>query len=193
MVGTNRNEGTMFMTAFPAKTPADFLNTVSTTYSNQAERVAAFYPMQDTSEVRSGLDQFITDVWFLRNTRAMLNGMSKVSSPAYQYHFTKQSPMMPAWGAHHGAEIGYAFSTLPETSSPEDQELSRTMTSYWVNFARSGDPNGDALPTWPEYEPKGQKHLELGEQIRVGERLRADVCDELEIIRAEKYQSASSP
>ena len=40
--------------------------------------------------------------------------------------------------------------TLP----PEDLAVSRMAQSYWVNFARKGDPNGAGLPTWPRHEPK---------------------------------------
>lgn len=36
----------------------------------------------------------------------------------------------------------------------EDFKVSRMAQSYWVNFARSGDPNRAGLPNWPRYHPK---------------------------------------
>ncbi len=60
-------------------------------------------------------------------------------------------------GAPHGGEIGFVFGTLTarpgSTPTPEDQAVSRMAQSYWVNFAKTGDPNGAGLPTWPRHDP----------------------------------------
>ena len=60
-------------------------------------------------------------------------------------------------GAPHGGEIAFVFGTLTarpgSTVSPEDQAVSRMAQSYWVNFAKNGDPNGAGLPPWPGHDP----------------------------------------
>jgi para-nitrobenzyl esterase len=60
-------------------------------------------------------------------------------------------------GAPHGGEIGYVFDTLPlgrgGAPTPEDQAVTRIVQSYWVNFAKTGDPNGPGLPAWPRHDP----------------------------------------
>jgi len=60
----------------------------------------------------------------------------------------------------HGGEIGFVFGSLgtggfgpPLPPTPEDLKVSRMAQSYWVNFAKTGDPNGAGLPTWPRYDP----------------------------------------
>ena len=61
-------------------------------------------------------------------------------------------------GAPHGGEIAYVFGTLSAgrggAPTPEDHAVSRMVQSYWVNFARTGDPNGTGLPAWPRHDPK---------------------------------------
>jgi para-nitrobenzyl esterase len=47
-----------------------------------------------------------------------------------------------------------------------DRRLADIMSSYWVNFARSGDPNGSGLPTWPAYRGSETREvLILGDSI----------------------------
>ena len=67
----------------------------------------------------------------------------------------------------HAAEIPYVFNnlaaprTFPDPSSPhlasaseKDRALAEQLSSYWVNFAKTGDPNGKDLPMWPRFEDR---------------------------------------
>ena len=40
------------------------------------------------------------------------------------------------------------------------------MSSYWANFIKTGNPNGEGLPEWQEYSKDKSKVLELGEQVQ---------------------------
>jgi para-nitrobenzyl esterase len=92
--------------------------------------------------------------------RFAANAFAAKGSPAYFYRFsyvpTAMRDQMRA-GAPHGGEIGFVFGTLTarpgSALSPEDLAVSRMIQSYWVNFARKGDPNGPGLPPWPRHVP----------------------------------------
>jgi para-nitrobenzyl esterase len=85
-------------------------------------------------------------------------------SPVYLYRFsyvqTGMREMFRA-GTPHGGEIAFVFGTFgtasfgppPPPPTPQDQAVSRMAQSYWVNFARTGDPNAAGLPVWPRYDP----------------------------------------
>jgi len=63
------------------------------------------------------------------------------------------------------------------TPQPADDRLAKTMSGYWVNFAATGDPNGEDLPVWPNYNFHTKRHMELGDTIRPGSYLRMRECD----------------
>ncbi len=84
-------------------------------------------------------------------------------APAYQYYFDRKLPGDDA-GAFHSSELWYVFETLPRCWRPwedNDWELSRVMSTYWANFAKTGDPNGEDVPHWEPYTAEHKGHMEL--------------------------------
>jgi para-nitrobenzyl esterase len=81
-------------------------------------------------------------------------------SPVFLYRFSYVQAAMREKlreGAPHGGEIAYVFGTLSAgrggAPTPDDHAVARMAQSYWVNFARTGDPNGAGLPAWPRHDP----------------------------------------
>jgi para-nitrobenzyl esterase len=134
----------------------------------EAEARAAYDPDGDR-EFAEIVTKFNTDWVWAEPGRLAARAFVAVGVPTYVYHFGYvPAPMrerMP-YGAGHGSEVPYVFNTLnarwgaPETT-PEDHELARTMNSYWVNFAKTGDPNGERLPHWPVYDTRHEAILDI--------------------------------
>jgi para-nitrobenzyl esterase len=96
-------------------------------------------------------------------------------NPVYYYSF-RQKPPFPAcsvyegWGASHFAELWYVFDHLnqePWSWSSADRKVAEEISSYWVNFARSGNPNSPDLPSWPAFTNTDSKVLAIGDPITV--------------------------
>ena len=71
---------------------------------------------------------------------------SRTGQQTYIYYFDRQPPGHDSdhYGAYHSAELVYVFNNLDSVKRPwteTDRKLADTMSSYWVNFAKSGDPN----------------------------------------------------
>jgi hypothetical protein len=90
------------------------------------------------------------------------------------------------YGTYHAGEIIYAYGNLSKTPrqfayKKSDYELSNTMVSYWANFIKNGDPNGEGLTTWEKWTPAKNNLLELGDTISM---FSEKYLDAYEIIQA---------
>jgi para-nitrobenzyl esterase len=96
--------------------------------------------------------------------------------PVYYYSFREQPPfpagsVYEGWGASHFAELWYVFDHLDQERwswSVADRRLAEEISNYWVNFAKSGNPNGPDLPAWPVFTNTDNKVLSIGDPIIVG-------------------------
>ena len=88
----------------------------------------------------------------------------------YVYRFVHKPPATgeyARYGAFHTAEVPYAYDNLQFVDrpwQPADHKLATIMSSYWANFAETGDPNGENLPVWNAYEVTGKIVMTLDEK-----------------------------
>jgi len=94
------------------------------------------------------------------------------TSKVFQYLFAGGQNLVG-----HGSEIGYAFGDVIDFSSEGDKQLATAMAKYWSNFAVTGNPNGDELQAWPEYDADTDKSLRLDQIIAVQDKFRSGACD----------------
>lgn len=187
MVGTNEHEGSLFVSRSldmdgSYQSYEDLGKAIGTSYGLVSKEILELYPVEEDG-VQAAAIQYITDTWILRGSRSMLDGAAKGEEPVYQYFFTRAVPGNPL-GAGHGSEMSYVFnadlgSGGPEPRAAEDLALRKAMISYWTQFAKSGDPNGNGLPAWPSYDNE-RAYLELGNELKSGRALGKERLDRLD-------------
>ena len=163
LAGSNKDEGSF--SAFPV-TAEQWKSRVTQRWADLADQYLALYPAGSDEEATASSQRQFSDEMFW-HMRLLAIDQAKRGKKAWQYYFTHEPPTDPGkrnLRATHTAEIPYVFNNLkaprvyPDASSPElasasakDREFAEIVSSYWVNFARTGDPNGKGLASWPPF------------------------------------------
>ncbi|CAF0804686.1 unnamed protein product [Rotaria sordida] len=134
------------------------------------------------------LSHAVGDAHFTCPTVTVANAYAIQNMSVYFYHFVAR-PSTSDWhswtGVMHGDEIMFVFGEpLNATDSKfykhEEIQLARKIMTYWSNFAKYGNPNGNIstnVNDWPLYSYPERAHIVLDVfNISTGIAHRADYC-----------------
>lgn len=177
IVGSNSDEGSLLTLPWPAYgavDAAEFKIIAEKRYGDMTNDLLKLYPADTDSQAVKAQMEIPRDQLFTWQMNTWAKLQSKTGkSKAYYYYFNRVQPGPPRFmelGAYHSAEIAYAYNNLDKMNlsyTEVDRNLSDVMSSYWVNFATTGNPNDETLPTWSEYNEESDQTMELGDNIRM--------------------------
>nr|XP_054496522.1 fatty acyl-CoA hydrolase precursor, medium chain-like [Agelaius phoeniceus] len=133
---------------------------------------------ESPAQVRDGLLDAMGDVYFVISSVEVARYHRDAGNPVYFYEFqhrpSSAEGLVPEFvKADHGAEIAFVFGKpfLAGGATEEENELSRTVMRYWTNFAKNGNPNGEGLVHWPQYDLE-EKYLAIDLEQKAAKKLK---------------------
>ncbi len=203
VVGALANEGTTLYAGMPERTEAELVSMLNEQYGDHADALLAAYEPDVEKSTKWGAQAIQADRSFVWEMRTWARAVETAGNDAYLYFFSQAPPVfriyvperaaidMPdgpdGYGAYHSGDLAYAFGNTGLVGidwTEWDHEISRAMTQYWANFARTGNPNGDGLATWPRYEAAADEWLEFGSDIKTTREVRKEKLDLFDRVNA---------
>src|SRR5579863_38863 len=176
LIGSNADEARAMLDV-SHETAATFASDLERSVGQLPPALIAAYPHATDEEARQaqlGLERDLRFGWDMWAWARLQSGTGR--HPVFYYSF-RQHPPFPVesvyagWGASHFAELWYVFDHLDQSPwkwTAGDRKLAAAMSGYWVNFAKSGDPNGPGLPPWPAFLETENKVQYLADPVMVG-------------------------
>ncbi|XP_066184080.1 fatty acyl-CoA hydrolase precursor, medium chain-like isoform X2 [Sylvia atricapilla] len=148
--------------------------------SEDVDRVYKEYmgDAESPAQVRDGLLDAMGDLFFVISAVEVARYHRDAGNPVYFYEFQHRPSsvegVVPEFvKADHGAEIAFVLGKpfLAGDATKEENKLSRTVMRYWTNFAKNGNPNGEGLVHWPQYDLE-EKYLGIDLEQKAAEKLK---------------------
>ena len=134
-----------------------------------SEAICELYKEEIEKDAFNAINEMMSIYWFIMPHHVWSNMalQSPKTQRVYRYQFTKENGYHTTY---HAGEMIYAYGCLGLSErqfayDESDYALQDIMLNYWVNFAKNGNPNGEGLPTWAEYQNDIDGVMELGENV----------------------------
>jgi para-nitrobenzyl esterase len=177
MVGSNADEGTLL--SRPPASAEDYIQMVRKEFGSQADELLKMYPADSDAQARASSYRLFRDE--VATQAYLLTGFLSrdPKDKTYRYFFSRKPPVPEGMfreqartplGAFHSSELEYVFDNLntrPYPWTDIDRKLAGMMSTYWTNFAKTGNPNGPGLPAWPACDSEHDVVLEFGDTVEV--------------------------
>jgi len=177
LIGSNDDEWLMYLEGEPD------VDSWLADNVNEQDAVLLKSDLESETDPERRLDLLITANAFVCPSLLLAAKFSQQKQQVWVYHFLRQRPgeLAASMGAYHGAELPYVFDThdawLP--TDEIDRSLTDRMQSYWVAFAKTGNPNSQGRPYWPAYREHGPTVQMLDDKISTGWHGSQRLCDVL--------------
>jgi para-nitrobenzyl esterase len=144
-------------------TVANFKEAIKTTFGDNTDKIIELYQAKDDASVKAGATDLASDMFIAFSTWKWTDLLKQTGGkPVYRYHYNHPRPLMVSTtgnkspkqlGAVHSSDIEYAMGNLYTNRvydwQPEDFLISEIFQSYYLNFVKTGNPNGLGVPEWP--------------------------------------------
>jgi para-nitrobenzyl esterase len=157
LVGSTKNEFTPFIPGSRDITVENARINLEKKYGDKTDAYMAAVKKAYPETTRPS-DYIDIDVFFRPGTISHANLKAVAgAAPVYMYLFSWQSPVMDGmYKAMHCMELPFVFDNIDKCEEmtgggKEAYALADKMSSAWINFARTGNPNAKKLPNWPAY------------------------------------------
>ena len=158
-------------------TPEKYKQQAVEKYGDKAEQYQKIFPGATSDQVASSLKE-LSLMQFAALPAHIWAGFSKSKAYIYQFsHVPVDKPGFPNYGAFHTSEVPFALHTLHLWKRPwrdVDLAVEKTMSDYWVNFVKKGNPNGEDLPEWGVYDKFSGNIMEIGDKAKLYPALHKD-------------------
>ncbi|MBQ5442749.1 MAG: carboxylesterase family protein [Oscillospiraceae bacterium] len=173
--GFNTHEADLF-DLFVKVTKDNYVDSLRPQFGDLAEKAAALYPpeavekefhyiVERGGDAKGAYNKILSAAWFSYSHYNWSRLLSAQGRPVYEYCFDQRNAGL---SANHGGEMPYVFGNLHRHAycyGEGDARLSELMMDYWANFVKTGDPNGEGLPRWPQFAEDPGKVFLFGPEL----------------------------
>ncbi len=170
--GFNKREGFGF-TFFTRVTKGNIAELLRPSFKERTEEFLEKYPVKSNKLAKALYNDIFSVVCFTYPHDCWTAMMRAQNRPVWEYYFSRENGSV---GTNHSGEMIYAYRNVPRNKNytERDYELEEIMSSYWLNFIRTGNPNGsdcagNVLPEWKESSECGGLVMELGDECMMRE------------------------
>jgi para-nitrobenzyl esterase len=181
IVGSTLNEGNIYLAGETDLSVEKYKSFLKSRFAGNYVKAFEMFPVDKAKDVAQAIDKILTVAANAQPARFVAQSMEHKKSKSYLYQFTRlpDTALARKLGVHHGVDIAYVFGNINKSDGYDDtdKELSGKIMDYWVNFAKTGNPNGHGLPDWPAYESKSDLNMEFSDTIHINKHLFKKECD----------------